>query len=87
MTIKRHAVDISTKQEVVNWIAKDGNVIPNRAVKHFRSLGTQLDAGNVWKWWRERDNILAANPMRKRLKGGGRRPSVDGIEDLLLKRK
>jgi hypothetical protein len=47
MSRKRASIDMGSKQEVLEWIAEEGAGIPTRAVKHFRTLGWDLDAGTV----------------------------------------
>ena len=84
MGTKRQAIELWQKQQVVEWIKNEGNGIPNRAIKHFNTLGWKLDGGVVSRWWRQREEILSAAPTQKRLKGGGRKPSIDGLEDVLL---
>lgn len=70
---KRTPIDIWRKQEVIRWIDNEGGGVPTRAVKHFRSLGWSIDGGAVRKWWRARDEILAADPKTRRLPGAGRK--------------
>lgn len=81
---KRSSIDLGRKQEVIEWIAADGQGVPTRAVKHFRALGWDFDPGTVRSWWRNRDRIQDAAPTQKRLKGGGRKPILGELEDMLL---
>lgn len=75
---KRTPIDIWRKQEVIRWIDNEGGGVPTRAVKHFRALGWSIDGGAVRKWWRARDEILAADPKTRRLPGAGRKKTLLG---------
>lgn len=70
---KRTPIDIWRKQEVIRWIDNEGGGVATRAVKHFRALGWSIDGGAVRKWYRARDDILAADPKTRRLPGAGRK--------------
>ncbi|POM81638.1 Glucose-1-phosphate adenylyltransferase [Phytophthora palmivora] len=59
------------KQEVLRWID---------------TKGYKLDGGTVRKWWRDRENILTADPASDRLVhvGGGRRSAIRWLIRLQL---
>lgn len=84
MSRKRTPIELWKKQEVIKWIDTEGGGVPTRAVKHFRTQGWDLDPGTVRAWWRNREEIEAAEPTQKRLKGGGRKPILGELEDTLL---
>ncbi|KAE9022788.1 hypothetical protein PR001_g11637 [Phytophthora rubi] len=70
-------------REVISWIDTEGNGVPTRAEKHFRDLGLKIDGAAIRKWYRDKENIMNAQPHQRRLLGGGRKsPSVD-MEDML----
>ncbi|DBA00287.1 TPA: hypothetical protein N0F65_001482 [Lagenidium giganteum] len=81
---QRHAIDIFKKQEAITCIEKYGEGVPSRAAVHFHKLGWTVDAATFRMWWRDRDAIMRASPYQKRLKGGGRKPVLGELEDLLL---
>ena len=84
MSRKRSPIELSKKQEVIEWIANEGHGVATRAVKHFRGLGWDLDPETVRAWWRKREQIQDAAPSQKRLKGAGRKPVLGDLEDSLL---
>ncbi|KAG2961793.1 hypothetical protein PC118_g21776 [Phytophthora cactorum] len=71
------------KQEVLRWIEEDGDGVPTRAIKHFSAKGWKLDGGSVRRWWRDREQLLAADPASRRRAGGGRRPLSGAMEEAL----
>lgn len=79
----RQAIPIWRKQEVIQWIAEEGENKPSRAEAHFRAKGLDVDGAAIRKWWRCRDEIMAAKPHQKRLSGGGRKPISVDMEVLL----
>ncbi|KAG2767999.1 hypothetical protein Pcac1_g20767 [Phytophthora cactorum] len=79
----RIPISIWCKQEVLRWIEEDGNGVPTRAIKHFSAKGWKLDGGSVRRWWRDREQLLAADPASRRRAGGGRRPLSGAMEKAL----
>ncbi|EGZ24817.1 hypothetical protein PHYSODRAFT_436394, partial [Phytophthora sojae] len=84
MTPKRNSISNWKKQEVINWINTVGEGVPSRASAHFRSLGWDFDPATARRWWRQREEILTAPPTRSRVPGGGCKPALGHLEDLLL---
>ncbi|GMF21507.1 unnamed protein product [Phytophthora lilii] len=80
MTARRNSIPIWRKQEVITWILEEGNGVPPRAVKHFR---LNVDGTTIRKWWRNREQIMAAKPNQRRVSGGGRKPLCENMEDML----
>jgi hypothetical protein len=78
------AIDIGKKQEVIKWIAEKGAGVASRAAPHFCKLGWDVDAATFHKWWRNKDEIMDIKPHQKRVKGGGWKPLLGALEDLLL---
>ncbi|GAB9470892.1 unnamed protein product [Globisporangium polare] len=74
---KRQAIDIQTKQQVIMWITNEGGGVASRAAHHFRALGWDLDPGVYRRWWRQKDEIMASDATKKRVKGGGRKRLSD----------
>lgn len=74
---KRQAIDIQTKQQVITWITNEGGGVASRAAHHFRALGWDLDPGVYRRWWRQKDEIMASDATKKRVKGGGRKRHSD----------
>jgi hypothetical protein len=83
MASRRNSIPIWRKQEVITWIIEEGENCPSRAIAHFRPLGLNVDGAAVRKWWRCRDEIMAAKPHQKRVSGGGRKPLSTDMEVLL----
>ncbi|GMF23055.1 unnamed protein product [Phytophthora lilii] len=83
MTARRNSIPIWRKQEVITWILEEGNSVPSRAVKHFRDLGLNVDGATICKWWRSREQIMAAKLNQRRVSGGGRKPLCENMEDML----
>ncbi|KAG2913182.1 hypothetical protein PC117_g18648 [Phytophthora cactorum] len=79
----RIPISIWCKQEVLRWIEEDGDGVPTRAIKHFSAKGWKLDGGSVRRWWRDREQLLAADPASRRRAGGGRRPLSGAMEEAL----
>ncbi|KAG3129153.1 hypothetical protein C6341_g24247 [Phytophthora cactorum] len=79
----RIPISIWCKQEVLRWIEEDGDGVPTRAIKHFSAKGWKLDGGSVRRWWRDREQLLAADPASRRRAGGGRRPLSGAMEKAL----
>ncbi|KAG2812449.1 hypothetical protein PC118_g15318 [Phytophthora cactorum] len=79
----RIPISIWRKQEVHRWIEEDGDGVPTRAIKHFSANGWKLDGGSVRRWWRDREQLLAADPASRRRAGGGRRPLSGAMEEAL----
>ncbi|KAG2870616.1 hypothetical protein PC117_g28460 [Phytophthora cactorum] len=79
----RIPISIWCKQEVLQWIEEDGDGVPTRAIKHFSAKGWKLDGGSVRRWWRDREQLLAADPASRRRAGGGRRPLSGAMEEAL----
>ncbi|KAG3057544.1 hypothetical protein PC121_g14785 [Phytophthora cactorum] len=79
----RIPISIWRKQEVLRWIEEDGDGVPTRAIKHFSPKGWKLDGGSVRRWWRDREQLLAADPASRRRAGGGRRPLSGAMEEAL----
>ncbi|KAG3041714.1 hypothetical protein PC121_g23305 [Phytophthora cactorum] len=79
----RIPISIWRKQEVLRWIEEDGDGVPTRAIKHFSAKGWKLDGGSVRRWWRDREQLLAADPDSRRRAGGGRRPLSGAMEEAL----
>lgn len=74
---KRQAIDIQTKQQVIMWITNEGGGVASRAAHHFRALGWDLDPGVYRRWWRQKDELMASDVTKKRVKGGGRKRLSD----------
>ncbi|KAG3178290.1 hypothetical protein PC128_g16453 [Phytophthora cactorum] len=79
----RIPISIWRKQEVLRWIEEDGDGVPTRAIKHFSTKGWKLDGGSVRRWWRDREQLLAADPTSRRRAGGGRRPLSGAMKEAL----
>ncbi|KAG4039770.1 hypothetical protein PC123_g24680 [Phytophthora cactorum] len=77
----RIPISIWRKQEVLRWIEEDGDGVPTRAIKHFSAKGWKLDGGSIRRWWRDREQLLAADPASRRRAGGGRRPLSGAMEE------
>ncbi|KAG2790045.1 hypothetical protein Pcac1_g852 [Phytophthora cactorum] len=79
----RIPISIWCKQKVLRWVEEDGDSVPTRAIKHFSAKGWKLDGGSVRRWWRDREQLLAADPASRRRAGGGRRPLSGAMEEAL----
>ncbi|ETO68144.1 hypothetical protein F444_15001, partial [Phytophthora nicotianae P1976] len=84
MPAQRKSVEISLKQQAIDWIESKGGGIPSRAEPHFRQLGWRVSASAYRKWWRDRDQIRTESVARFRLFGGGRKPLLGVVEDELV---
>ncbi|KAE8891608.1 hypothetical protein PF010_g10072 [Phytophthora fragariae] len=84
MPAKRKSIEISIKQQAIEWIATEGGGVPSRAEAHFRKRGWRITASCFRQWWRDRDQILAEHGARRRIVGGGRRPLLGAVEDALI---
>ncbi|KAG3145173.1 hypothetical protein PI126_g13843 [Phytophthora idaei] len=72
MPARRKSVELSLKRQAIDWIATEGGGVPSRAEAHFRQRGWRVKAACFRRWWRQRDEILAATGSRRRLQGAGR---------------
>ncbi|KAG2886566.1 hypothetical protein PC115_g20638 [Phytophthora cactorum] len=79
----RIPISIWRKQEVLRWIEEDGDGVPTRAIKHFSAKGWKLDGGSARRLWRDREQLLTADPASRRRAGGGRRPLSGAMEEAL----
>ncbi|GMF51781.1 unnamed protein product [Phytophthora fragariaefolia] len=86
MTPKCNFISIWKKQDVINWIDTAGEGVPSRASAPFRSLRWNFDSATARRWWCQREEILAAQPTQQRVAGGGRKPALGALEDLLLEK-
>ncbi|KAG3112364.1 hypothetical protein PI124_g8435 [Phytophthora idaei] len=84
MPVRRKSVELSLKRQAIDWIATEGGGVPSRAEAHFRQRGWRVKAACFRRWWRQRDEILAATGSRRRLQGAGRRPVLGEAEDTLV---
>ncbi|KAG2888950.1 hypothetical protein PC115_g19907 [Phytophthora cactorum] len=84
MPARRKSVKLSLKRQAIDWIATEGGGVPSRAEAHFRQRGWRVKAACFRRWWRQRDEILAATGSRRRLQGAGRRPVLGEAEDTLV---
>ncbi|KAE9049310.1 hypothetical protein PR003_g3341 [Phytophthora rubi] len=84
MAGKRNSISMWKKKEVVDWINSEGDGVASRATAHFRTLGWSLDPALARRWWRQREEKWAARPTQQRVSGGGRKPALGELEDLLL---
>ncbi|POM58542.1 Hypothetical protein PHPALM_36794 [Phytophthora palmivora] len=84
MTQRRNAIPIWRKQEVISWIDNEGNGVPTCDENHFRNLGLDIDGASIRKWYRHKEEIMAAKPHQRRLGGGGRKPLSKNMEDMLI---
>ncbi|ETI30203.1 hypothetical protein F443_22678 [Phytophthora nicotianae P1569] len=57
MPAQRKSLEISLKQQAIDWIESEGGGIPSRAEPHFRQLGWRVSASAYHKWWRDWDQI------------------------------
>ncbi|KAG3171876.1 hypothetical protein C6341_g10386 [Phytophthora cactorum] len=61
-----------------------GGGVPSRPEAPFRQRGWRVKAACFRRWWRQRDEILAATGSRRRLQRAGRRPVLGEAEDTLV---
>ncbi|KAE8974796.1 hypothetical protein PR003_g26821 [Phytophthora rubi] len=60
-----NSIPIWRKQQVISWIDTEGNGILTRAEKHFRDLGLEIDGAAICKWYRDKANIMNAQPHQR----------------------
>ncbi|ETO70560.1 hypothetical protein F444_12982 [Phytophthora nicotianae P1976] len=84
MPAQRKSLEISLKQQAIDWIESEGGGIPSRAEPHFRQLGWRVSASAYHKWWRDWDQIRTESVARFRLFGGGRKPLLGVVENELV---
>ena len=79
---KKRTFDISFKREVLEYIDEGHTVY--QACKFFSHRDKFVyNEGNFYNWNRNRDKILGTSLTKKRVKGGGRRPLLGELEDIL----
>ncbi|ETP02914.1 hypothetical protein F441_20094 [Phytophthora nicotianae CJ01A1] len=71
MPTQRKLVEISLKQQGIDWVESEGGRVHSRAEPHFCQVGWRVSAAAYRKWWRDRARIRAEPVARFRLIGGG----------------
>ncbi|KAJ0392405.1 hypothetical protein P43SY_000090 [Pythium insidiosum] len=85
MPSRRLSKSMAEKLEVIEWIEKEGGGVPTRATSYFQNTkGWQVSSAQIRYWWKKRDEIKASSPTQLRLKGGGAKPQLDVIEDMIF---
>lgn len=82
MTKRKYS--IAFKKEVITFIEEE-NASIYRAVKHFneRYPGANFDCNIFSKWYKKKDEIMKSRNTRARITGGGRRPFLGLLEDMI----
>ena len=84
MAPKRKSYSIEDKITAIEWIRNEGSGVPSRAEKHFGELGWSTKANTFRKWWRNRERICSQRSRKVRCIGGGRKPLLGNIEELVV---
>jgi hypothetical protein len=73
---------IAFKKEAIAYM-EDGHT-PYNAAKHFGEReNTVYDASIFYQWRKKKELIKEAGATSKRIRGGGRKPKLDELEDIL----
>jgi hypothetical protein len=85
MPTKRISKTMEEKQEVIKWIKTEGENVPTRALNYFKNIkGWKISGAQIRYWWKKRDEIESASQLQERLKGGGKKPRLGELEDILF---
>lgn len=80
---KRHFT-LAFKKEVLEYISNGHN--PNAAANYFSERDSfRYDTSLFYQWARNKEKILASPSSNKRVKGGGRKPVLGALEEILCK--
>ena len=80
---KRKSISIDDKILAIDWIEKHGDGKASRAERYFKSLGWEISSSTFRKWWRDRESIRSNKGRKARKLGGGRKPSLGYIEEIV----
>ncbi|DAZ94669.1 TPA: LOW QUALITY PROTEIN: hypothetical protein N0F65_000949 [Lagenidium giganteum] len=85
MPTQRMPKTYKEKKEVITWIETSGGGVPTRAEKRFRDvLGWKVSGAQIRCWWKNREAVMQATDTRLRMSGGGSKPVLGELEDLLF---
>lgn len=80
--MSRRKFDLAFKREVIEYMAKGSTAY--QAIKHFSARNkTTYDSSNFQRWFNNRDTIVSQAPSRNRVEGGGRKPLLGDMEEIL----
>jgi hypothetical protein len=80
---KRITYTIAFKRDVISYM-ETNHVTAYQAVKYFNARDDYTyDQSMFRRWFKLRQNIKEATVTKKRLTGAGRKPALDGLEELL----
>jgi hypothetical protein len=81
--MKKRTFDVSFKNDVLDYMETE-NCSVYKAAKHFSALHRCVFSEQMFgNWKRHAESIKATHSSKKRASGGGRRPTLDGVEDML----
>ncbi|KAG3112930.1 hypothetical protein PI125_g7806 [Phytophthora idaei] len=85
MGTSRVSKTVAEKLEVIAWIETHGDVIPTRALKHFRDeRGWIVSGSQIRQWWKKREQLRQTGTTMRRVAGGGAKPRLRGLEEDLF---
>ena len=84
MSGKRRQVSLAFKQEVVEYI-EEKKCTAHAAYLYFsRVKNMHYDRSNYYQWYKNKDKIMGMTKNKKRCKGTGRPPLLQGLADILF---
>jgi len=79
----KRTFDVSFKKEVIEYIDHHGTTAYD-ACKFFSARDKfHYNEANFYSWYKNRDQLLATGNSKKRASGGGRKPVLGELEDVL----
>jgi len=80
---KKITYSISFKREVIQYM-ESNQVTAYQAVKYFNAKDDYTyDQSMFHQWFQKREQIKSTTVTKKRLPGAGRKPALDGLEEML----
>lgn len=80
---KKITYSISFKREVIQYM-ESNQVTAYQAVKYFNAKDDYTyDQSMFRRWFKKREQIKSTTVTKKRLPGAGRKPALDGLEEML----
>lgn len=81
--MKKRTFDVSFKKDVLDYMEQE-NCSAYKAAKHFSALHRCVYSEQMFGNWKKRAESLRATPSsKKRAVGGGRKPALEGLEEIL----
>ena len=79
---KRRSIPISFKKQVIVYVTERKCSV-HAAYMHFKRQGFDYDEVCYYRWWKQKEKLMATEMSRKRCSGVGRPPLLGEMENQL----